>query len=891
MILLWMLVTVWPAAQAAPVDSIMGYLQHAMLFSKVTPQEKVYLHFDNTGYFKGEHIWFKAYVTRAAATQEGDYLYVPTDISRVLYVELVNPAGDIIQSRKLPIADGEAHGDILLDSIIGTGFYEVRAFTRYMMNFGDGGVFSRVFPIFRAPEREGDYTHPVIDPARSHSRTPRRGKVTAANGTVQTSDGQEDDTAVTGKRGVSVHFYPEGGDLVEGLTSRVAFTVNDSERGELDRGVTEYTPTAAAQPFSYQDGEGKVRQADFPAAKAEGCVMRLDATDDESVRVTVSSSAALQGRLLAYVLMHNGGICECDTFTATAHYGKEFPKYSLPAGVNQLTVFDSHGQIQCERLFFIYPVDNASDSIVVKAETGELRSCGNVKVRLRTRAGAALSFSAMDAGTLTGGKQGNIHTWMLLSSDLKGYIDNPEYYFEADDRAHREAADLLMMVQGWRRYDWRLIEGAEQFPQPIQPVEDKLYVFGQLKPSLSKWKKKNPVGDVDLTAFLYNGHGQSLTGSTRTDSLGNYAFQLPDVNDEWNMQIQTKINDKLKSYTVCINRHFSPVSREYSPEEQQLIDVPEANLFKRPAELKGQDAKEQDPRFTYQVGKNRFVTRTVKIKRKRNYWTDYSGGWYNEQGARRKADLFYDCDAASDMVADMGEVQPTVYAWLEQHNSLFTGGNLVMDCVDQFISADTQDDSYVGDGDTLPGAFNMHTDGPRYDGRTTVWILNNKYAGVTGLNCGQKLGSSDSMEILRVAGQSHIERANNQPMPMYLDEVKSIYITEDPTVLTSYLMQSTIKSNNPVIIFVYTHPSYSTASNKGLRRTHFQGFNAPSTFEMDDYSILPPMNDFRRTLYWNPEVKTDAKGEAEVEFYNNSTAREIYVSVEGMTATGSYVSN
>ena len=63
-------------AKANP-DSLISYLHHAMLFNEVMPQEKVYLHFDNTGYFKGETIWFKAYVTRA---DKG----TSTDISRVL---------------------------------------------------------------------------------------------------------------------------------------------------------------------------------------------------------------------------------------------------------------------------------------------------------------------------------------------------------------------------------------------------------------------------------------------------------------------------------------------------------------------------------------------------------------------------------------------------------------------------------------------------------------------------------------------------------------------------------------------------------------------------------------------------------------------------------------
>ena len=78
---------------------------------------------------------------------------------------------------------------------------------------------------------------------------------------------------------------------------------------------------------------------------------------------------------------------------------------------------------------------------------------------------------------------------------------------------------------------------------------------------------------------------------------------------------------------------------------------------------------------------------------------------------------------------------------------------------------------------------------------------------------------------------------------------------------------------------------------KGVRRTYFQGYNVPSTFEMPDYSLMPPAEDFRRTLYWNPDVRTDGKGEAIIEFYNNSSCREIRVSAEGVTPDGRCIFN
>ena len=112
------------------LDSLLGCMTRVVSTTRHVVQEKVYLHFDNTGYFMGEKMWFTAYVVRADGHRPGVR-------SRVLYVELLNPSGDVVQRRKLKIdGRGHAHGDLSLDSLYGAGFYEVRAFTRYMSNWG-----------------------------------------------------------------------------------------------------------------------------------------------------------------------------------------------------------------------------------------------------------------------------------------------------------------------------------------------------------------------------------------------------------------------------------------------------------------------------------------------------------------------------------------------------------------------------------------------------------------------------------------------------------------------------------------------------------------------------------------------------------------------------------
>ena len=147
----------------------------------------------------GETMWFKAYVVHTDTRQQ-------TDLSEVLYVELLNSVGDVIQTQKLHIKNGQADGCIKLKELFTSGFYEVRAYTRYMLNWDAAYVFSRTFPIFNAPTKEGDYSKRVIDKQEYRKRLPSN-RITEN----------------TNEHQVNVRFYPEGGNLVKGIDSRIAF--------------------------------------------------------------------------------------------------------------------------------------------------------------------------------------------------------------------------------------------------------------------------------------------------------------------------------------------------------------------------------------------------------------------------------------------------------------------------------------------------------------------------------------------------------------------------------------------------------------------------------------------------------------------------------------------
>ena len=822
-------------AQSEETNRILSYLQKAMNFNKVVPQEKVYLHFDNMGYFENETLWFKAYVTR---TDNGH----PSDLSKVLYVELLNPTGDVLQTLKYPIDSlGMSHGEMKLDTILGSGLYEVRAYTRYMTNWGTNAVFSRVIPVFKTPKQEGDYSDLTIVPIPYHQRLPNRREPMDTLYVKVVDDGLYTHDL---NKTISVNFYPEGGDLIVGKRCRVAMLAVDdngnphkgngfvmNEKGDvlasvqtdtLGRGCFELVPDTGKLTFQMRNlkksERGNVQYFSLPQAKTEGCTLCLDAVSDQML-ATLQCTDGICGNMLGYVLMHNGNIIRCDTIKAVPLLEIEMDRQAMPEGVNQLTVFDSWGRIMAERLFFICPKPNKADSIQVVAKTERLKPCGKVEMELHTYPNANLSFSAMDAHTMTNGKQGNMKTWMLLSSDVRGYIHNVDYYFEADDKKHRQDADLLMLTQGWRRYDWRLMSERYTF-RKAQPIEDQFYLNGKLR----EYRKRNPVSNVKLYVSLYNKQGQSLLGNAVTDSLGNYAFKMPFVDGEWKMFIYTtrdmKKGEKRKTYYVGIDRQFSPSPRYLTPLETEILHPLKPNAFVRNpfAEL------EEEDEFIPITEKNH-VLNNVTVKAKRRYFTNDDWRWKNEAYGKQYASLYYNADRELDNILDRGEPVPTIVGF-------------------------------------IMGKLKTELDEYGYKTRDMDRQINYIYDNDEGREVG------------------------------FLDEAKSIYIVFNEQMSPSLGRWDIIQHpKHNIYVYIYSHRIFSSESNKGLRRTYFQGFNQASTFKTEDYNIVPPMADFRRTIWWQPDITTDAQGKAKVEFFNNSTCEEMYISVEGMTSDGKILVN
>ena len=839
---------------------VLNLMNNVILSQNTYPQEKAYMHFDNTGYFEGERMYFKCYVIRSDTGK-------PSNLSRVLYVDLVHPTGGVVKRRKLFLNSGVAYGDILLDSIFTTGFFEVRAYTRYMLNFGDAACFSRVFPIFNKPSVAGEYQNPQIDRFSYHQRLPDRFFTTDSIAMLDPVEQKKHQS-----RGYTVNVYPEGGKLVKGLYSRVAFTVSDPEHhpvamaGEVvdadgktlsivlsdsaGRGIFDIIPPGGPLTMSLTTPDKKKIEFEMPDVLDEGLVLSVDPVPDD-VYVRVLSTAGMKGTFIGMTLMNNGNIYMTDTISLSEGYRRKFSRDKLRPGVNQLTLFDTSGHIHAERLFFVCPTPSKSDTVTVTQTSLKLSPCGKVSLSLHSLPYASLSLSAMDYGTMVNGPYGNINTYMLLGSDIAGYIPHPEYYFEADDAVHRLAADSLMLFNGWRRYDWAVMSDTTSWRKHIQPMEDGLYVYGHLKPSRSKWIRKNPVDSVDMMLHVLNEAGRYAFGETCTDSVGYYAFRIPDdAYGDYKMLIVTKIEDKLKSYQVTIDRQFEPSARYIGTEEASPIVLPELST-RSEVDAASFKAMDRERMQMMQTGTGQYALSTATVKARKPSWKLRGNPSWDERDARRQANFYYDMFKVAEDYVDRGEIPPRFDKWLASVNHMLNGEHegLVLG----------HDEAYY---------VTLYS----YGNRPIIWMVNNQIHIITGGDFSTAPVPQSQINSLKGWEWEYIFNG-------YIDELRSMYVCVDQP-----------KEDYAVVVYMFTNPYIPSWSTKGRRHTYFHGYDIPTKFETDDYGLIPPLaDDFRRTLWWEPNILTDGEGNASVEFYNNSTCTQIYVSAEGMNHEGKLV--
>ena len=511
------------AQPAEEATQLFARLRQAAGFVERTPREMVYLHLDNNGYYEGETLWYRAYVVQAATLR-------PQPLSGVLYVELLNAAGQLMEQQTLHIdSAGRAEGAFVLDTPVRTGFYEVRAYTREMVNWGTDVCFSRIVPVFQRPvARRKKMRLDDIDPTRLHIESP----ATNEHATRMARRLITDEAA----RARTVRFYPEGGLRVAGLEQRIAFeVVGGKESREADtlilcnaQGETvghfatlHHRMGLLTLPAGMTEGYVRLGQQriDLPTADEADYAIRASMQYAEGrptaydLRITATPRALQTDSLLGLAVLCRGAVGYCDTLRLQGQAVElSLPLTALSGGVNQVVLFSATGRTLAQRLLWRdAPRREVRVDVQQNATSHDPYAPIVLQIQLRDALGAplqtdcSLSVRAADAEFARSDDTGT-DVGLLLSSELRGYIHRPWDYFPLSSPQRREALDLLLMVKGWSANRFEEVCGRDIFPTP-QPIEEHLTINGQV---LRDNNRHEPMPNVGLALKMYSQQGQGL---------------------------------------------------------------------------------------------------------------------------------------------------------------------------------------------------------------------------------------------------------------------------------------------------------------------------------------------------------------------------------------------
>ena len=897
------------AAQDAATDPL---YQKVEAFGRVLPQEKVYLHLDNTCYFLGDTIWYKGYVTQGNTG-------TLTSLSRILYVELLTPDGYLVERQQLEMPDGMANGMFVLTDSLYAGYYELRAYTRWMLNFGQrehphGGwivdafynadmardflrdydkLYSRVFPVYDKPEEEGRFPKDMtVRPLRRYYKTR------------------------SGKPETDLRFYPEGGQLVAGTDGRVALelnteegehlkgvdiTIRDKDKQEVarcrtdERGRAVFTLRNISPSGGYQavfSLRGNSYEKDLPEVAESGCALTV--VQDDSAVVARVQAVDAEGPLALHVMSQ--GVSRFYQ-PLNGETSVSIPLDSLPTGVNQLTVFNAEGRIYADRLFFVNHHDYDAPRLAVSGIRTQYEPFDSITLRLQlsdpTDSVAGLSLSVRDRATeeLTY-DNGTMLTEMLLASEIRGFVENPGYYFEADDSIRRRALDLLLMVQGWRRYEWRTMAGIEPF-EPQSPPETRQTLNGSVHRGYSLFPDNEPGERSFITTLMKTDLTQPIDFNTTENCAWEYRGMslqqiygtlIPKMDKEANIfasfsQGEETLNQmaKTENGSFCI-----PTPKLYGNYILELTGT-DADIAPHMAFTekysKGFNDETAEPLFYVKL--DHFFP---KFPKPYSYYQD--------------ASILVDSAMPSDSLSFTNRRLPAVQVSTKKGGLRKLDRNkpaVVMDAYDAFnLAADYGLNGGKHDWRTFSQQVAVATVADM--GLDRRYFIQEQYNGkAQNLKANENVDWRNSLrkhewDVEIEVPQAKAVSISKETIKKYrlLRNLDKLYIYTDyaPREQGSWRYE---QSNQPEVII-----DYRLFPDGGYQRTYrdrhyvLRGYAVCDDFYSPDYSRrpLPDVKDHRRTLLWMPDVKFDKEGKATVRLYNNSKPTAISIEAEGITRNG-----
>ena len=522
-------------------------------------------------------------------------------------------------------------------------------------------------------------------------------------------------------------------------------------------------------------------------------------------------------------------------------------KRNLPVGVAQVVWFDPSGRLVADRLIFAGQPDTLS--VAVRSDKAAYQPYDSIRLDVEVRDAegrpvqAPLSVSVRDGWQEVENRH-SLLTDLLLMSDIKGYVHRPAWYFESGDLAHRRALDELLMVQGWRRYDWESMAGVRPFDLKYLP-EQGIELHG----TVVSMVRSKPRAGVEVSSFLSSpgedpeaGRQQSF-GLFTTDSLGRFSF-VSQIEGKWNLILAVTEKGKKKDHRIVLDRVFAPVPRMYPLAEMQ-VRVPGGEQKVAPSSDEPADTVQVEEDYNLFLQAYEDSLRRLGIDEKIHHLDevevkarkrDKASDVYQ---ARTKSIAYYDVASEMDDIQDRnGFVGDDIHELMRNMNPDF------------YTEFSPSGEEYLF-----------------YKGRFALFVIN--------------------YERTR-----HEEMDFNKYRHLTLESIKSIYVSEDVMTMCRYadprFTPMNIDKLYSCVVLIETKPEGEIPAKgaKGVRKTWLEGYSKVKEFYSPDYRVLPREEDYRRTLYWQPELMTDEQGCATVRFFNNSRCRCPRVTVNVLDSDG-----
>lgn len=809
------------SAQTSPLSVKLSPDSALQQFRTLYPQEKVFVQTDKERYLSGETIWMKAW-----CTLDG----VPTFLSNILYVDLINAEGKVVTKKMYRLDSlSSTPADMELASEMPSGNYVINAYTLWMLNF-PSFIFRKPIYVYGT-----DYL-------------------------------EKPNIAIQPK--LHCQFFPEGGNMIEGVNNRVAFLITDhnGQPVSIKGSLTDQNGKTIKDIQTIHNGMGVVdieaeagnnyrltipflnggsMDYPLPTAEQEGVVMRVENSNPNRLTVLLfraEKNKDTYNKLKLVAQMNGQMLYSADLNFDEGLTALPIAKKNLPAGIIQITAFREDGMPVAERLAFIPNYSISRPEIISQVLSKLPRGKNEFMVDLHALKQPSIAIAVTDASVDTSIQASeNFVSSILLSADIKGYIHEPAYYFKDKSNERLEHLDLLMMTQGWRRFEWKKI--TDNQPLTLKyPVESSLTIRGVVKKS----DRNTVVAEGHVSFLIKTEDSITIMASAQLTDKGTFMLDGLSFQKKATFFYQGT-NKKKESYIVDVD-----ITPAYIDSLQRATFRPTINLDT--AVIKAGAA-----------GYAGFLFGKLKT-------IDTSGSEYlgnvTVKGVRRKLSPADSLNKvyASDIFKLGRSIDPSETGFATT--------------IWQIIQRMVPGISVSGDMNNPVVRFN------RFQGLDAMSENNSaSYLNATGS------GEDDfGTMMLERNGVTYFLNEVNVSM-----DVISTLSVSDIALIKVYAAEGTALGAAGPAIAVYTKKGAVTGKNiydKKFSSVERTGYSLVKSFYAPLYirERQPGESlDSRETLYWNGNIKPGKDGKYQFRFYNNDFGKKVKVVIQGIGINGELV--